>query len=97
MDEMPQQFSVDLNSRLRDVEQRQQLMKDRVLLLGKSLIDDRQQISQIMRELKTSVLLIKEENSRLKEIVKNVTEQLEQTARKEELFMIQRQLEILRK
>ncbi len=96
MEEVAQQFSVDLNSRLRDVEEKQRLLKDRVLLIGKGLIEDRQQTSQTMREVKSAIILLKEENTRLKEILRNITEQLERTARKEELVTIQHQLDLLR-
>ena len=96
MEEVTQQFSVDLNSRLRDVEEKQRLLKDRVLLIGKGLVEDRQQTSQSVREIKNIVLTLKEENARLKEIIKNMTEQLGRTARKEELTTIQHQLDLLR-
>jgi len=96
MEEVAQQFSVDLNSRLRDVEEKQRLLKDRVLLIGKGLVEDRKQTSQSIREMKSTVILLKEENARLKEVVRNITEQLERTARKEELATVQRQLDLLR-
>jgi hypothetical protein len=90
------QFSVDVGGRLRDLEEKLRLLKDRVLLIGKGFIDEREQTSVTLREMKKTVLTLKEENARLIQLVKNITEQLNNTARREELATVQRQLEILR-
>ncbi len=96
MEEVPA-VSVDFNSRIRDLEEKQQLLKDRVLLIGKSLIDDRQQIMQSVQDMRKTVTMLKAENDRLKEVIRNITEQMEKTARREELSSVQRQLDLLRR
>lgn len=96
MEEVPA-VSVDFNSRIRDLEEKQQLLKDRVLLIGKSLIDDRQQIMQSVQDMRKTVTMLKAENDRIKEVIRNITEQMEKTARREELSSVQRQLDLLRR
>ncbi len=87
----------DIGARLRDLEDRQQLLKDRILLIGKSLIEEREKSSDEIRELKKSHMLIKEENLRMKELLSHVAEQLDVSARKEELMILQRQFDLFRK
>ncbi len=87
----------DMNTRLRDLEERQQLLKDRILLVGKSLIDERERLSSELQTLKRNVLLITEENTRWKELLQRVAEQINASARKEELSILQRQFDLFRK
>ena len=81
---------------LRDIEEKMRLVKERILLLGKTQIDEREKTFSELQELKRTVLELKEENRRLKEIVRNMSEQLQKTARKEELAMLQRQFDLFR-
>ncbi len=100
MDEVTQQdsqASLDSNIRLRDLEEKHRLIRDRVLLLGQSVIDERDKSFKEIQELKGTVIKMKDDVSRLKELMQRMAEQISQTARKEELMMIQRQLDILRK
>src|SRR3989338_2118735 len=87
----------DMNTSLRDLEERQQLLKDRLLLVGKSLIDERERFSSELQTLKKSVLILTEENTRWKELLQRVAEQINSSARKEELLILQRQFDLFRK
>jgi len=92
-----QQAQFDLVSKLRDIEEKQRLARDRMLLLGKSVIEERSNSFKELQELKKTVLEIKEENKRIKEILSRTTEQLNNIPRREEVAIIQRQLDMLRK
>lgn len=87
----------EVNTRLRDVEERQQLLKDRLLLVGKSVIDERERIAAEVHLLKKNVLVLTEENARAKELLGRIAEQLNNAARKEELIILQRQFDLFRK
>jgi len=98
MVEYQDQYSgADSSVRLRDLEERQRLLKDRILMIGKSLIDSRDKTFSEIQEMKKVILILKEENSRLKLLVERMAEQLNNSARKEELAILQRQLDLLRK
>ncbi|HLC53820.1 MAG TPA: hypothetical protein VJK03_04730 [Candidatus Nanoarchaeia archaeon] len=84
-------------ARLRDIEEKQRLLKDRIILIGKSLIEEREKSFNEMQELKKSAFVLKEEQLRMKEIIQRIAEQLNATARKEELMILQRQLDMIRK
>ena len=92
-----QSSSLDLNVRIRDLEEKNRLLRDRVLLLGQSVVDERTQGFKEIQEMKANVIKLKEDVSRLKELMQRMAEQISQTTRKEELMILQRQMDLLRK
>lgn len=90
-------YSVDINTRLRDLEDRLRLLKDRVILVGKSLIDSRDKSFSEIQDMKKSVIRLTEENARLKALIERMAEQINNSVRREDLMIIQRQLDLLRK
>ena len=92
-----QQFLPESNIRLRDIEEKQQILKDRVLLVGKSLVEERSKSFDEIQELKKDVIKLKQDNIRMKEIIERLSEQSGESARKEELMILQRQFDLFRK
>jgi hypothetical protein len=86
-----------LNNKVRDLEEKLRLLKDRTIIIGKSFIEERDKNFKDIQEMKKALILIKEENIRIKELLERVTEQISNIARKEEVMIIQRQLDLLRK
>jgi hypothetical protein len=84
-------------SKTRDLEEKVRLLKDRILLIGKSLVEERDKNFKEIQEMKTLLIKMQEENIRMKEVVQRIIEQLENTARKEDLMILQRQFDIFRK
>jgi hypothetical protein len=89
--------SIDSGPQLRDMEEKLRLLKDRILLIGQSLVDERGKNFNEIQELKKEFFKIKEENQRMKEFLQRVTEQLSNSARKEEVLILQRQFDLFRK
>lgn len=98
MDEVysEQQFFADLNTRLRDLEEKQRLIKERVLLVGQTLIEERDRNFKDIQEMKRTIFQLKEDNKKAKELLLRITEQLGGTVRKEELMILQRQFDLFR-
>ena len=92
-----QQSSMDTNVRLRDLEEKNRLLRDRVLLLGQSVIEERDKSFNEIQDMKGTVIKLKADVERLKELMQRMAEQISQTARKDEVMMLQRQMELLRK
>lgn len=98
---MPEQYPSDFSQgpdssfHLQDLEEKQRLLKERIILIGTSLIDHRESILEEFRELKKETLKLKEENLRMRDFIQNILNQLSETARKEELMILQRQIDIL--
>ncbi len=89
--------SLDMNVRIRDLEEKNTLLRDRVLLLGQSVIEERDKSFKDIQEMKSTLIKLKEDLNRLKELMQRMAEQIAQTARKEELMILQRQMDLLRK
>jgi|ETNmetMinimDraft_5_1059913.scaffolds.fasta_scaffold46960_2 hypothetical protein len=90
------QYFSDINTRLRDLEEKQRLLKDRTLLVGQNLIDEKEDTFKGIQELKKIVLGLKEENIRMKEFIQRMGEQISELARKEELMILQRQFDMFK-
>ena len=91
-----QQYFSDFNTRLRDIEEKQRLLKDRILLIGQNLIEEREKNFNELQELKKITIQLKDENIRIRELVHRISEQVSEFARKEELMILQRQLDIIK-
>ncbi len=91
-----QQFSRDTIS-IRDLEEKLRLLRDRIILIGQTHIDEREKTLNEIQELKKTILQLKEESLRIRELLERITEQLSNTARKEELSILQRQFDLFRK
>jgi len=87
----------DLSSNLRDLEEKLRLLKDRTIIIGKSFVEQRESNFKDIQEMKKTIIILKEENQRIKELLQRVTEQLASTARKEDFSILQRQLDLIRK
>jgi hypothetical protein len=91
-----QEFAPDIYTRLRDIEEKQRLLKDRTLLIGQNLVDERESTFEQLQDLKKKVLQLTEENSRMKDFLQRLADQTTTLARKEELMILQRQFDLFK-
>ena len=98
MDNQAQNYdsSFDSLSRIRDLEEKLRLVKDRLLLVTQNFIEDRNKTFKEVQEMKKTLLKLEEENLRMREFIRRATEQLENVPRKEELARLQRQFDLFR-
>ncbi len=92
-----QQYFFDMATRLRDIEEKQSLLKDRILLIGETLIREKEKNFSEIQEFKKSLLILKEENVRMRDFIQKIAEHLSSTAKKADFEILQRQLDIMRK
>lgn len=85
----------EINTRIRDIEEKQRLLKDRIILLGDNLVSEKDYLFNELQEIKKLTLMLKEEQSRMKAFIQQMSEIVNEAARKEELMIIQRQLDML--
>ncbi len=90
------QESLDVSVRLRDIEEKNRLLRDRVLLLGETVIEERGKSFKEIQEMKSTVIKLKEEVDRLRELMQRMAEQITSMARKEELIILQKQFDLMR-
>ena len=79
------------NIKIRDLEERQRLLKDRILLVGENLISYREEMHKSLSELKATVQEMKEEIERIKDVVERLSEEIDTKARREDLNILKRQ------
>ncbi len=84
----------DFNTKLRDIEERQKLIKDRVLLIGENLVDGRGETTKEISELKVKTENLEKEMERLKDTISSLIEETQNLARKSELEILQRQFKM---
>ena len=82
----------DFNTRLRDLEERNRLLKDRALLLGKNLIALKEEKSQEIQELKTQTNKIQQEVELIKKLTKSILKETNKFVRRDEILVIERML-----
>lgn len=93
MDESADYF-YDVNGKLRDLEEKENLTRDRVLLIGKNLIDAREKTKDEINELKIQMEKLSREVERIRETMQNILEEFESFARKEDLEAVKKQLDL---
>jgi len=96
MNEKEYSYYQDPIFRIRDLEEKQRLLRERVILISKTVIDLKEKSFNEIQEIKKIILKINEEISQIKRLMEKISEQADNSARKEDLMIIQRQLDILR-
>jgi hypothetical protein len=90
-------FFSEINTRIRDMEEKQRLLKDKMLLISDSFVKERDKNFKEIQDLKRVVIQLKEEADRIKDLLFRLGENMDKSARKEELMILQRQLDLFRK
>lgn len=81
----------DFSIKVRDLEERQRIMKDRLLLIGKNLIELREKNSEEIIELKKDLEILKDEMQRIKSFLQTISEEFSNFARKEDIEILAKQ------
>ncbi|MEM3091234.1 MAG: hypothetical protein QXX55_02025 [Candidatus Pacearchaeota archaeon] len=85
------EFLEEVNTKIHDLEERQRMFKDRLLLMGQNLIEIKEKTNQDIVEIKKDLDLIKINIERLVTFLETVSEELSKFARKEDLEILQKQ------
>lgn len=89
-------FFTDINTRIRDIEEKQRLLRDRMKLISESFVKERDKNFNGIQEIKKDVEKLKLDNERMKDLLLRIGEGLNKSARKEELLILQRQFDLFR-
>ena len=82
----------DFNTRLRDLDERNKLIRERVLLLGGNLISSRQELENELTEIKRENLEIKKDLSKIKKVSSSLLYEFNKFVKKDEIILIERML-----
>ena len=97
MAETPQDDQVkfllsDFNTRLKDTDERNKLIRERVLLLGKNLISSRQELEDELKAIKQENIQIKEDLEKLKRTSNSLLTEFNKFVKRDELMLVERML-----
>jgi len=85
------QYFLEMNTRLKDLEEKQRIIKDRLLLTGSNLIDTRNDTQKEIITLKKQVENITKELERIKSFMETLSDEISRFARKDDLEILMKQ------
>ena len=77
--------------RFRDLEEKQRILKDRILLIGKNVVEIREKNNHEILELKKDLEIIKQDVKRMVGFLESVSSEFSRFARKDELKILSKQ------
>jgi len=92
-EQSPEIFS-DMSVKIRDLEDKQNLIKDRLLLMGENFISQKQSLDEEIMELKLRISNLEEELKRLRLMMNSIIENTNNFARKTELDILKKQFQM---
>ncbi|VVB82257.1 Uncharacterised protein [uncultured archaeon] len=81
----------NLNAKMHDIEDKQKVMKDRLLLIGQNLIETKESTSQKILEIKKDIDILKQSVQRLTSFVETISSEFSKFAKKEDLEILTKQ------
>jgi archaellum component FlaC len=81
----------DLGAKMREVEDKQRIMKDRLLLIGQNLVEMKDSTNKKILELKKDVETMKQNIERLSSFLETVSSEFSKFAKKEDLEILTKQ------
>ena len=79
------------NNSLRDIEERQKIIKDRLLLIGQNLIDFKKQYNEEILDLKLKITELSKTNEKIKHFLETISGEISKFAKKEDLEILKKQ------
>ncbi|SRR3989344_6033531 len=77
--------------RIKDLEEKQSISKDRLLLIGQNLIDFREENSEKMIEVKKEIESLKRDVDRIKSFLEIISSEMGKFAKKDDLEILKKQ------
>ena len=86
-----EKFSDDVVLKFRDLEEKQRILKDRVLLIGQNLIDTKEKTSEDILEIKKELENLKNSIEKIKMFIESISVEFPKFARKDDLNILIKQ------
>jgi len=83
-----------INTKLRDIEEKQSIIKDRVILIGSNLISEKDRVDEELVDIKKNLADITENLKKLKMMLNGVIETNNNFAKRSELEILERQFKM---
>lgn len=94
VDEQPDYLSQEfggIHTKMRDLEERQRILKDRILLIGQNLIEMKEKNTEDLLEIKREMVIMKQNFERLHSFLETASAEFSKFARKDDLNILIKQ------
>ncbi len=85
------QIFSDMSSRMSDLEERQNVMRDRLLLIGQNLIETKEKMNSDITEIKKNMEIMKRNMEKMLSFIEDASDEFPKFARKEDLEILAKQ------
>lgn len=86
-----EQYSEDFTLKIRDLEEKQRILKDRTLIIGQNLIETKEKTSESIIEIKQNLEKIKDTVEKIKLFMESISTEFPKFARKDDLNILAKQ------
>lgn len=87
-----QNYMPDPNTKIRDLEEKQRILKNQLILIGKNMIEMREKSNKEILEIKKETESMKENIERLSSFIDTASEEFQKFARKEDVEILAKQM-----
>ena len=87
----PGEYRVSSASRVKDLEEKQNILKDRLLLIGQNLIETKEENYEKILEIKKEIEKMKKDVENIKSFIETISNEISKFARKDDLEILKRQ------
>ena len=85
------QVSLEINTKIRDLEERYRILRDRLLLIGQNLVEIKEKTNEDILKIKRDLEIIKRNMERLVSFLETASTEFSKFARKEDLEILSKQ------
>lgn len=89
-----QEYQSDTNIKLRDLEEKQNIVRDRVILLGENFLDEKEELLKEVENLKLSVKNLKSEMNKIKLAIQRISDNFENYSKKSDVDTLKSQADM---
>jgi len=82
---------IEINTKIRDLEEKQRIIKDQLLLIGKNLIEIKEKNNQSILEIKKEIEILKQNIEKAISFLETASSEFSKFARKEDLEILSKQ------
>ena len=84
----------DIYVRINDLEEKQRILKNRLLLVGQNLIEHKEQTNKKIIEIKKDVEILKNNMERMASFIETISSEFSKFAKKEDIEIIAKQIKM---
>jgi len=87
-------YFMDISTRINEIEEKQRLLKDRILLIGENLISTKEDLLNLEGDYRREMKNLTTELSSIKRLISRIVNELSTTAKKSEVEILERQFKM---